>query len=247
MNCARCGKSTNLAHVVTCQSSLRILRPKGLTLSANHIAHVFLVTADNQMVGIDATGIVTGVANDRAGRYRAIVQFVTKTVSSYFVHTLVALTANGHHAVSVMTLRSSPQPTVLRHSFGDILPKALCDWAAYPQSVVVPLSEAPLRRLDNGPTSTGTANRARKRMSPRVVPAYVASWLALNVTVECAVLRANFGFLSATAVTVTVRNFLRWVLSGMLAHVVSPSKAIGHATGRLLRRGGALRLTTGVL
>lgn len=247
MDCAGCGKGTNLAHVITCQPSLRVLRPKGLALPADHIAHVFLVAADNQMVGIDTTGIVTGVANDRAGRYRAIVQFVTETVSKHFAHTLVALTANGHHAVSVMTLRSNPQPTIIRRSFDYILPKALCDWAAYSQAVVVALSEAPLRRLDNGPTSTSTANRARKRMSPRVVPAYVASWLALNVTVECAVLRANFGFLSATAVTVTVRNFLRWVLSGMLAHVVSPSRAIGHATGRSLRRGGALCLTTGVL
>ncbi len=247
MDCARCGKSTNLAHIVTCQPSLRILRPKGLSLSANHIAHVFLVTADNQMVRIDTTRVVAGVANDRTGRYRAIVQFVTKTVSSYFVHALVALTADTHHAVSVMTLCSDPQPTILRRSLDDILPKAFCYWAAYSQAIMVALSETSFRCFDNSTASAGAANRARKRVSPCVVSAYVAPWFALNVTVECAVLRANLGFLSATTVTVTVGNFLRWVLSGMLAHVVSPSKAIGHATGRSLRRGGAFRLYTGVL
>lgn len=247
MDRTRGGKSTNLAHVVSRNPSLRVLGSKGLTIPANHIAHVFLVAANNQMAGIDATGIVAGVANYCAGRYRAIVQFVTKAVSKHIAPTLVAFAPDAHHAVSVMTLRSSPQPTVIQRSLDDILPKTLVNWAAYPRAIVVSLSKAAFVRFDNSAASTGAANCTGEWVPPRVVTAYIMPWLTLDVTVSRVVPSGDLGFLPTTTVAVTVWNFLRGVLSGMLAHVVSPSKAIGHATGRSLRRGGAFRLTTGVL
>lgn len=247
MDYAGGGKRTNMAYVVSRNPGLGVLHPKGLALPANHITHVFLMTANGQMVGIDAAGIVASVANHCARGYRAIVQFVTKTVSEYFAHTLVALAADTHYAVSVMAFRSNPQPTVIRSSLDDILPETFCDGAAYPQAIVVSLSKATLGRLDKSAASASATNRAWKWVPPRVVAANVTPWLAFNKTVRCVVFSGNFGFLPTTTVAVTVWNFLCWVLSGMLAHVVSPSKATGHATGRSLRRGGAFRLTTGVL
>lgn len=247
MDCAGCGKGTNLTHVITCQPSLRVLCPKGLALPANHIMHVFLLTADNQMVRIDTTRIVAGVAYDSAGWYGAIVQFVTKTVGKYPAPTLISLAANAHCAVSIMTLCSNPQPTVLRRSLDDILPKALCNRASCSQAIVVTRDEMSFRRLNDSTTSTGAADRAWVWVSACIVAAYVLPRFALDVAVRFAVSWRNLGFLPTTTVAVTVWDFLRSILSGMLAHVVSPSKAIGQATGRSQRRGGAFRLTTGAL
>lgn len=233
------GKHTNFTHVVYRNPSLRVFGSKGVTIPANHIAYVFSLTANNQMVGVDATGIIANVANYCAGRYRAMMQFVTEAVSKYIAGAFVTFAANVHRAVSVMTLCSSPQPTVIWRSLNNVLPEPFCDWTSYLQTVVVTRSEVAFRCFDNSSAPTGTMNRARKRVSPHVVAVYVLSRLTPDVTVKCAVSWRNFGFLSTTTVAITIRNFVRGAFSGIFAHVVSPPKAIGHATGRSLRRGGA--------
>lgn len=237
----------DLAHVVVCESGAGVFGAKCLALPADHIRHVLLVAANNQVTGVNTTGVVAFMANDRTGRYGAIVQFVAEAVGEYLARALVALAADAKHAVPVMALCPSPQPTGIGRSLHYLLPKAFGDRAAGLQAIVVSPGKVALRGPDYSAAPAGADDCAGKGVSARIMAAYILSRLALDVAVRFAVSRGGFGLLSTTTVAVTVRNFLWIALDGMLTHVVSPSKAFGHATGRLLRRGGAFCLTTGVL
>ena len=154
-------------------------------------------------------------------------------------------------AVAAGLKRASPYPVLIRRAAVDFRPKAnikrfsravscnVTKWLAlYPSCASVRLS-----RDWSGLTAAAHAKAGGVR---DVIRNRVLLFVAANIFHGLPFYPAGFAagvccnpsFLTTTALAVTVRDFSRRLFGGKIAHVVSSSRAGGHATGRSQRSGG---------
>lgn len=125
MTCARwchVGQATQFPRLRIAQLSSRMPFPfiRTLSLTFDHLTHIFFVGAREKVSWINTSWIIAGVKNVRARRYRSIVQPVRKAMSRHL-----------ENAIAMFVPGAFPRPTIIRpfqfaeESVYDILRKGL--------------------------------------------------------------------------------------------------------------------------
>lgn len=111
---------------------------------AGHVAHVLSRSTEKQVIGTDARGVITAMADMHAGRYRTVVDDPRGAVSEFKAF---ASTPSTDGPVPIAVSLGSPDPAVFRS--GDFLPESFRKRADLGSLVT------PLRAVGGSPTLRG--------------------------------------------------------------------------------------------
>lgn len=234
---ARCAEMSDLDHL-----GRRELYAWGIVSALrDHIAHVVGLYSKPQVSRINTGTVVAGVMNLQAVRNHPFVQFIREAMGKQVA------AFNAEDSMPICALCPLPLPALVGGALGCVFPKTfLVCWNHEPivsSSVKgwIPLdvSQVETRNLRNW--SELSATTQAKATGVRIwiaislahtVAAYKFLGLPLDYALAPGRTFCNVGFLATTAMAVTIRDFMRGIVRGMIAHVASPFLTIGHATER---------------
>jgi len=218
---------------------------KSLALFCHHIGNVLFWRSDPKVSRINARWIITAMADSHPLGYSSVVQLIRYPMGRQI------LPAEWQLAITAGFERAFPYPALIGRAAIYFCPKA--DIKRF--SRAVPCNVA--KWLSLYPSFSGFRLRRDWRWLPAATHAkasrvggIIQNWVLLFVAAyefyRLAFYPAGFAISvccnpslsTAATVAVSVGDFLRRLFSGMIAHVVSPSKAIVHATGCSQHRGG---------
>jgi hypothetical protein len=232
------GRKARYAILFSFGSLLTISKTAAFALT---VLHIFLVRAEPKMRGIDACRIVTGMTNFHALWNWAEVKFITKPMGRY--PTILPFPSL-YLSISFVIRSACPFPAFIRAVLIHLCPKTLfqrtlksrIDLMAYDEThrhpgYVSTLGVCNLRNRRWQATTAFTQLDGIENWScfPWIMPIHKADGFALFPTKMSRCHWCNLGLLPATAMAITVRDFLRGFGRGMLDHVVSSFVAIGQA------------------
>lgn len=188
----------------------------GLSAFTDHIVNVIEVCAKKQMSRIATKSIVTFMKNMQ------VVWYWTKRQSpSDTVRTLMRA-IYGHCAVSVAAYTGLPVPAIVWSLFVDSGPKATFDGLPVVVTANVARLMAWSASLFQALTTTARAEFGRIPFAgAATVTNYVSERFAFYMPSATVILGDYLGFLAASALAVSVGDFLSGLIRGMLAHVSS--------------------------
>lgn len=221
-----------LCYLLTCKLCGPVLLAfRGISAAlGKHISNIVSVRPNEQMTRIAAGAIIASMANELelARRDRAIGQSVGES-RCFPITSLVA-----ESAIAAIVKLSRPRPALIwfTNSYG--LPKSSLDGPVYsmPNNEFHRLpfdpseARAALGRNSGGAATATHAQPARvwaifdAGLFPRVMIVDVLNQLALRPTEASGTVGCEPGFLPASAVTITVRDFLGGIARGMIVHVI---------------------------
>lgn len=209
---------------------------------AYHVGHILGICAEKQMGRVHAKRVVavgTVVANKQAVGDRSIMEFVRESMSKRHMFAYLQLP---------VTMRSTgiPYPASLIGALVNLVPEACHgirvlsdpDLVAKYKAQGLPPLVASLGVRDFADWSREATATLAKLLFCRpsnmagVVAIDKPLGLALNPSLPFICFFDYLGFLATSAVAVTVGNFVRGFVGGMIRHVASPFLTFGHATGR---------------
>jgi len=188
----------------------------GLSTFANHIVNVIKVCTKKKMSRITAKPIVASMKNMQVIWDRSICQGPSNTVRTLWS------AIDGHCSIAMTTYTGLPNPAIVRSSLIHSGPKATFDRL----SVVVAANVARLMAWASCFFQTLTTSaRAKFGRVPftgaATVTNYISERFAFYMPSAAVILGDYLGLLTTTALAVSVRDFLRGLIRGMLAHVSS--------------------------
>lgn len=108
---------SNFKNNFLCKFSTSLFRTLSFVLSLlfDHIQHIFFLCTEEQMAGVNTTGIVAAMANAKTLWDFSFVKFIGKPVSS----------VDSKRAISILIFSSRPFPTLVKRDHLSHFPKAI--------------------------------------------------------------------------------------------------------------------------
>lgn len=224
-------KLTNLMDLFSgqfCRMNFFAVRRSASSL-VYHILRVIGFCSGKQMIGVNAAANIAFMQRKHAIGQWSVMQFITEAVSNHF------LAPNTKLPIAVGKCGTCPQPAFIRFAFSDFCPKTIFSRVAF-----VLMAFDVLKMLtfcyaalgvvlcsDLGFLST-TAHAQTARIG-RLYKWAIMTGMASNVSSIFALFAAKsgmvlvnyVGLLAASALAISVRDFLGGLIRGMLAHVSS--------------------------
>lgn len=217
----------NIANCIFIQLCIDVIRADMHTASCasftRTVLHIVRLRSQKQMIRIHTVYHVTFVEYPKSIWNWAIVQFIRETMRSIKLFSCI------ERSVTFASFTSSPQPTVARGALVYLLPKTLNRWT---RLVLMAVDESSLSgwKLGDGQrlaASTFTKPQwvrwGNMRMLALSMPNNVLDGLAFNLPSSSFVSAGYRCLLSTATLTVTVRDFVRRIVRGMIgAHKKTP-------------------------
>lgn len=194
-----------------------------------HILRIIRFCSGKQMVRIYTGAYVAFVQCKHAVGQWSVMQFVAKTMSAHF------LVPDAKLPITALISGACPQPAFIGFTLGDLGPKSFFDRIAF-ALMTLDISKmlafynaafcfALFGKISFLTTATHAQSagiwRRYSRMTMTGVASNITCVFAFFATKLGVILGDNCGFLSTSAMAVSVRDFLRGLIRGMLTHVNS--------------------------
>ncbi len=205
--------SLNLAHIALCQlcTGIGFSRKSAVSISTfcHHVGRIIGQCSEPQMSRVTASPVIAGMTYAKTFWNRAICQFVGHSMRGY--SSLYTSTVEAKRAVAVSVYSRRPVPAGVRAAgFIYLFPKAIFGWAL--------VSFGRVSFLDGGMSGKELSRLTGYRAAQAICTGGKSRLFA------------------ASTMTKAVWYFFILRFGGMIRHIGSSPRAIGHAPGRLPRR-----------